>query len=132
MTSNRWANVLVVLSVGLCACSGERSKPPAAGQDSAARTPAGTNRIAIAMIAKSSTNPVFLAARTGAEATAKELSEKNGIQVEVRWLTPPQEDGQVQAQRIAQCHQRRGGSRRGGHDVRQRRTAVEAVRVLRG
>ena len=103
MTSNRWANVLVVLSVGLCACSGERSKPPAAGQDSAARTPAGTNRIAIAMIAKSSTNPVFLAARTGAEATAKELSEKNGIQVEVRWLTPPQEDGQLQAQRIQQA-----------------------------
>ena len=39
--------------------------------------------IKIAMIAKSSTNPVFLAARTGAEAAAKELSEKNGIKVEV-------------------------------------------------
>ena len=31
------------------------------------------------MIAKSSTNPVFLAARTGAEAAAKELSAKNGM-----------------------------------------------------
>src|SRR6476660_9225905 len=57
----------------------------------------------IAMIAKSSTNPVFLAARTGAEAAAKDLSEKNHMRVEVVWLTPPQEDGQVQAQRIQQA-----------------------------
>src|ERR1041384_242431 len=34
--------------------------------------------IKIALIAKSSTNPVFLSARTGAEATAKELSAKHG------------------------------------------------------
>ena len=57
----------------------------------------------IAMIAKSSTNPVFLSARTGAEAAARELSEKHGIAVEIAWLTPPTEDGQVQAQRIAQA-----------------------------
>jgi ribose transport system substrate-binding protein len=46
---------------------------------------------------------VFLAARTGAEAAAKELSEKNHITITVSWLTPPQEDGQVQAQRIQQA-----------------------------
>ncbi len=58
----------------------------------------------IAMIAKSSTNPVFLSARTGAEAAAKELSaQKDGVPVEIVWLTPPTEDGQVQAQRIAQA-----------------------------
>lgn len=57
----------------------------------------------IAMIAKSSTNPVFLAARTGAEAAAKELGEKNHMKIEVRWLTPPDEDAQVQAQRIQQA-----------------------------
>ena len=55
------------------------------------------------MIAKSSTNPVFLSARTGAEAAAKELSQKHGIPIEIAWLTPPSEDGQVQAQRIAQA-----------------------------
>ena len=59
--------------------------------------------LTIALIAKSSTNPVFLSARTGAEAAAKELSEKHGIPVEIAWLTPPSEDGQVQAQRIAQA-----------------------------
>src|SRR4029434_10735990 len=55
------------------------------------------------MIAKSSTNPVFLAARTGAETAAKELSAKTGKDIRVNWLTPPQEDGQVQAQRVQQA-----------------------------
>lgn len=65
--------------------------------------PAAKPGLKIAMIAKASTNPVFLSARTGAEAAAKELSDKNGVPVEVVWLTPPNEDGQVQAQRIAQA-----------------------------
>src|SRR6185503_13674048 len=57
----------------------------------------------IAMIAKASTNPVFLSARTGAEVAAREMSQKHGLTVEVVWMTPPSEDGQVQAQRIAQA-----------------------------
>ena len=69
----------------------------------AAAPKATGNKFTIAMIAKSSTNPVFLAARTGAEAAAKELSAKTGIDVQVDWLTPPQEDAQVQAQRIQQA-----------------------------
>jgi len=59
--------------------------------------------IRIALIAKSSTNPVFLSARTGAEAAAKELSAKYNIDIVIDWRTPPTEDGQVQAQRIAQA-----------------------------
>jgi len=63
----------------------------------------GKKSFKIALIAKSSTNPVFLSARTGAEAAAKELSAKYGIDIEIDWRTPPTEDGQVQAQRIAQA-----------------------------
>ena len=59
--------------------------------------------IKIALIAKSSTNPVFLSARTGAEAAAKELSAKYSIDIVIDWRTPPTEDAQVQAQRIAQA-----------------------------
>jgi ribose transport system substrate-binding protein len=106
MTTIRWGRAwLAALSIGMGACGGDQQvKQPAARQDTAAaRAPGGTSHITIAMIAKSSTNPVFLAARTGAEATAKELSDKHSIQVEVRWLTPPQEDGQLQAQRIQQA-----------------------------
>ncbi len=84
------------LSAAATACgSGSEARPSggAMAQDS---------NITIAMIAKSSSNPVFLAARTGAEAAARELS-RAGRHVEVAWLTPPQEDGQLQAQRIQQA-----------------------------
>jgi ribose transport system substrate-binding protein len=85
-----------VAALVLCvACGG--SDPAPAGQAATARG------LKIAMIAKSSTNPVFLSARTGAEAAAKELSAQHNVPVEIMWLTPPEEDGQVQAQRIAQA-----------------------------
>jgi ribose transport system substrate-binding protein len=86
--------IVAAISLSLTACNKEKG------------TPAGTapgGGIKIAMIAKSSTNPVFLSARTGAEAAAKELSQKHGVPIEIAWLTPPAEDGQVQAQRIAQA-----------------------------
>jgi ribose transport system substrate-binding protein len=88
----------------LAACGGGGSAPaPIVSQAPAAGAPAPGKGLKIAMIAKSSTNPVFLAARTGAEAAARDLSAKHGASIEVVWLTPPQEDGQVQAQRIAQA-----------------------------
>ena len=92
----------IVIAASMTACGGGEKGAPAGS------TPAGTSAPAsrglkIAMIAKSSTNPVFLSARTGAEAAAKELSQKHGIPIEIAWLTPPAEDGQVQAQRIAQA-----------------------------
>src|SRR5688572_7257251 len=81
----------------LAGCSREPAAP--------AQNPASTRApgLKIAMIAKSSTNPVFLSARTGAEAAAREMSQKHGVPVEIVWMTPPSEDGQVQAQRIAQA-----------------------------
>jgi ribose transport system substrate-binding protein len=86
------------------ACSGGGSEKTADTTQKAAAAPtAKGNTFTIAMIAKSSTNPVFLAARTGAEAAAKEQSAKTGMNIQINWLTPPQEDGQVQAQRIQQA-----------------------------
>jgi ribose transport system substrate-binding protein len=87
------------------ACSGGASDNKAATAGDTAKTAnAGAGKsIKIAMIAKSSDNPVFLAARTGAEAAAKELSAKHGVDVQVEWLTPPKEDGEVQAQRVRQA-----------------------------
>jgi ribose transport system substrate-binding protein len=88
-----------LLALGV-ACS---EAPKTASGPVAVRGEGRPAAIKIAMIAKSSTNPVFLSARTGAEVAAKELSQKHGLPIEVLWLTPPQEDGQVQAQRIAQA-----------------------------
>ncbi len=78
--------------------------PGCKNSDSEKPTAAETKKtIKIALIAKSSTNPVFLSARTGAETAARELSKKHSINVVIDWRTPPTEDGQVQAQRIAQA-----------------------------
>jgi ribose transport system substrate-binding protein len=93
-----------VALVVLAGCNGGPATAPASAPSAAAPAAAESKKkLKIALIAKSSTNPVFLAARTGADAAAKELSQKHGVEIEVAWLTPPQEDGQVQAQRIAQA-----------------------------
>ena len=55
------AKLVLLGALGLGACAGER--PGAGGGDD--------SRITIEMIAKRSTNPVFLASRTGAEAAAR-------------------------------------------------------------
>jgi ribose transport system substrate-binding protein len=102
--AKRSAAVLVLLAAA--ACGGDRGGSSAAKQAPASgQAPAQESRpITIAVIAKSSNNPVFLAARTGAEQAAKEISARpGGPQVRISWLTPPQEDGQVQAQRIQQA-----------------------------
>ena len=76
------------------------------GAGSVAMAPGATGtppkNIKIALIAKSSTNPVFLASRTGADAAAKDLST-NGTTITIDWLTPQQESGEEQAKRIAQA-----------------------------
>jgi ribose transport system substrate-binding protein len=55
------------------------------------------------MIAKSATNPIFMSARKGAEAAARDLTQKHGTPIEIVWMTPTNEDGQVQAQKIAEA-----------------------------
>jgi ribose transport system substrate-binding protein len=93
--AHTWLAVAALLAAA--ACGGSQPAPVAQNQTAAPRG------LKIAMIAKASTNPVFLSARTGAEAAAKALTAKHNVPVEIAWLTPPGEDGQVQAQRIAQA-----------------------------
>ncbi len=54
------------------------------------------------MIAKSQSNPVFLAAHKGAESRAAELTESLGVPVTINWRTPNDEDPQKQAEFIEQ------------------------------
>lgn len=56
----------------------------------------------LGLIAKSQSNPVFIAARTGAEDAAKELGTKLGVQIKIEWRTPVSEDAQKQAEAIEQ------------------------------
>jgi ribose transport system substrate-binding protein len=99
---NRFRLISIATLLSFAACGKSDQAKPDSAATKAASAPA-KNKITIAMIAKSSNNPVFLAARTGAENAAKELSAKDSITVTVNWLTPPEEDGQVQAQRIQQA-----------------------------
>ena len=90
---------VALLAAAACSACAKGDKP--AGDRTVA---AGTGKtFTIALIAKSSTNPVFLSGRVGAEAAAAELTKAQGVTVKIDWLTPPNEDGAVQAQRIAQA-----------------------------
>jgi ribose transport system substrate-binding protein len=53
------------------------------------------------VVAKSNNNPVFQAAKTGAEDEAKKLSQ-NGVTVKIDWRTPNEEDPQKQSDAIEQ------------------------------
>lgn len=56
----------------------------------------------IGVIAKSDSNPIFQAARVGAQDAAKELGPKNNCNIEILWRTPSDEDAQKQASFIEQ------------------------------
>jgi ribose transport system substrate-binding protein len=66
---------------------------------SAAQAP---RTITIGLVAKSQGNPVFQAARVGAEDAAKELGAKLGLTIKIDWRTPNEEDAQKQADAIEQ------------------------------
>jgi len=81
------------------ACGGEQR----AATDSAGGRGKHGDTLTIAMIGKSQSNPVFLAARNGAEAAARDLSQKHNAHIAVRWITPLEEDakGQVEGVNVA-------------------------------
>ena len=69
---------------------------------------ADKKKIVIGLVAKSQSNPVFQAGYAGAKDAAKELGPKYGVEVEIDWQTPPDEDAQKQAEAIEQVA--RGGA----------------------
>jgi len=55
-----------------------------------------------ALIAKNQGNPVFQAARIGAEDAALDLSKKLGVPIKVQWQTPNEDDAQKQVEFLEQ------------------------------
>jgi len=94
----RSALIVTLVAGALGGCGGEQQGAPAT-----TTAPARPPGLKIVMIAKNTTNPVFVSARKGAEDAAKELAEKNGIRIEILWMTPDREDGELQALAIAQA-----------------------------
>lgn len=56
----------------------------------------------LGLVAKSQGNPVFQAARVGAEAAARELGAQHNLKIKIDWRTPNEEDAQKQAEAIEQ------------------------------
>ena len=54
------------------------------------------------IVAKSNNNPVFQAAKTGAEDEAAKLSKEKGVTIKIDWRTPNEEDPQKQADAVEQ------------------------------
>ncbi len=54
------------------------------------------------IVAKSNNNPVFQAAKTGAEDEAAKLSKEKGVNIKIDWRTPNEEDPQKQADAVEQ------------------------------
>ena len=73
-----------------------------AGFAGAVLAQAAPRTITIGLVAKSQGNPVFQAARVGAQDAAKELSEKYKMNIKIDWRTPNEEDAQKQAEAIEQ------------------------------
>jgi ribose transport system substrate-binding protein len=96
VNTHTWRSAALFFTALVIACGGERR---ASGMAGGGRHMHG-DTLTIVMIGKSASNPVFLAARNGAEAAATDMSQKYTRPVFVRWLTPDQEDGQAQADRI--------------------------------
>mgnify|MGYP000615934172 CR=1 FL=1 len=92
---------LALLAAGLlagCGNGGTDSGEGASGDG--ARGSGGSQadrRYVIGVIAKSQGNPVFQAARAGAEAAAADLSREHGVRIDINWRTPNTEDAQQQA-----------------------------------
>ena len=71
--------------------------------DSQTSAKSGTkSEYTFALVAKSQSNPVFQAARVGAEDAAAELSKKLGVKITVLWRTPNEDDAQKQVEYIEQ------------------------------
>ncbi|HMA23192.1 MAG TPA: hypothetical protein VKP00_04345, partial [Gemmatimonadaceae bacterium] len=102
LAAHQWIALALAATLG-CAKSDQSAGDTTKSASTPGGAPASGKTFTIAMIAKSSTNPVFLSGRQGAEAAAAELTKSSGVTVRIDWLTPPTEDGTVQAQRISQA-----------------------------
>lgn len=95
-----------LLATLLLFCSAAALLAPASGCKKAPESAFGSKvtrrQIRIGMIAKSESNSVFAAAHLGADEAARELSDNYGIDVQVIWRTPADEDAAKQAEAIRQ------------------------------
>jgi ribose transport system substrate-binding protein len=101
MNITRWFTLAALLgtTVFLSGCC-KKNEPKAASQGK--ESPVAKTEYVFGLVAKSQTNPVFQAAKVGAEDAAADLSKKLGKKIQIKWLTPNEEDAQKQVENIEQ------------------------------
>lgn len=87
----------LALALGLAGCG--KSSPPS---NELPNSSAGKRQYVFALIAKNQGNPVFQAARTGAEDAARDLTASLGVPIKVEWQTPNEDDAQKQVEFLEQ------------------------------
>lgn len=88
--------------VGLAACAAALGLSAAVAFGSSDTAPPKKKSYSIGLIAKSQSNPVFIAAHQGAKDATVELGKKYGVEIKIDWRTPVSEDAQKQAEAIEQ------------------------------
>jgi ribose transport system substrate-binding protein len=99
----RWTLLAAAAALvgGLTGCQ-KAVQVPAGGRAAAPETTPAKKEVVFALVAKNQSNPVFQAARVGAEDAARDLSGKLGVNIRVLWRTPNEEDAQKQAEYVEQ------------------------------
>jgi ribose transport system substrate-binding protein len=92
---NSLITAAILLAAGCDQKKSEVAGPPSGGG-------AKKSEYTFALVAKSQSNPVFQAARVGAEDTAADLGKKLGVKINVLWRTPNEDDAQKQVENLEQ------------------------------
>jgi ribose transport system substrate-binding protein len=100
-TKQFFKNITITSLAALFIAGCEQKKNEAVTNDPAGSKPK-KSEYTFALVAKSQSNPVFQAARVGAEDAAVELSKKLGVKINVLWRTPNEDDAQKQVEYIEQ------------------------------
>jgi len=93
----RIVSIAALAAVGVAGCG-----PNPSSSNAPAGPSAGKREYVFALIAKNQGNPVFQAARTGAEDAARDLSAKLGVPINAQWQTPNEDDAQKQVEFLEQ------------------------------
>jgi ribose transport system substrate-binding protein len=84
----------------LTGCDSGTNAPPKAGSATQPGAAAKPQRVVIGFVAKAQSNAFFDVCLAGAEAAAKELGAKHGIEVTLDVQSPPHEDAQKQSEAV--------------------------------
>ena len=96
----RWVVLAAALGAACCAGCKDHSKTADSNAAPGSQPAGGQKSYTFALIAKCQNNPVFQAAKTGAEDAARDLKTRLGVDIKADWRTPNEEDAQQQAQMI--------------------------------